>query len=157
MDLPRAVIISIINFSLFDCAEFHSEFQPLETTRHTPLTDKMSLHFFELPKVPANISPNNMLLLWLSLFKADTEEELEKIKAMEVPVMKQAINAYQRIAVSPEFKELEKMRSIARHNEAAALRHARNEERKLADTEWQSVLADKDAEIARLREQLDKK
>ena len=85
--------------------------------------------------------------------------------------MKQAINAYQRIAVSPEFKELEKMRSIARHNEAAALRHARNEERKLADTEWQSVVADKDAkladkdakladqaaEIARLREQLDKK
>jgi len=164
LDLPRAVIISIINFNLFNCTEFHSEFQPLEVTRHTLLTDKMSLHFFELQKLPTNVSSDNMLLLWLSLFKADTEEELEKIKAMEVPVMKQAINAYHRITVSPEFKELEKMRSIARHNEAAALRHARNEERKLADTEWQSVVADKDAkladkeaEIARLREQLGKK
>ncbi len=28
-----------------------------------------------------------MLLLWLLLFKAETEEELEKIKEMEVPIM----------------------------------------------------------------------
>lgn len=46
-----------------------------------------------------------MLLLWLSLFKADTEEELEKIKGMEVPVMSQAINAYYTITASSEFRE----------------------------------------------------
>ncbi len=28
-----------------------------------------------------------MLLLWLSLFRAETEEELEKMKEMEVPVI----------------------------------------------------------------------
>jgi len=55
---------------------------------------------------------------------------------------------------------LERLRSLARHNEAAALRHARDEERE----KWQNVVADKDAEIAdkeaeiaRLREQLEKK
>jgi predicted transposase/invertase (TIGR01784 family) len=127
LDLPRTVIISILNFKLFDCMEFHSEYQALEVTRHDPLTDKMSLHFFELPKIPAGLSVNNKLLLWLSLFKAETLEELEKIKALEVPVMDQAINAYQKIAVSPELREIERARSYARHNEASALYHAREE------------------------------
>ena len=47
MDLPRTVIISIINFDLFGCGEYYSEFQALEVTRHEPFTDKMSLYFFE--------------------------------------------------------------------------------------------------------------
>ena len=61
INLPRTVVISIINFNQLDCQEFHSEFRPLEVTRHELLTDKMSLHFFELPKLPKDISPNNML------------------------------------------------------------------------------------------------
>lgn len=76
--LPRTIIISIINFKLFDCAEYHSLFQALEVTRHTLLSDKTGFYFFELPKLPADVSQNSMLLLWLSLFKAETEEELEK-------------------------------------------------------------------------------
>ncbi|MCL2382440.1 MAG: hypothetical protein FWC64_12785 [Treponema sp.] len=43
--------------------------------------------------------------------------------------MEQAINAYQKITATPEFREMERMRSYARHNEAAALRHARDEGR----------------------------
>jgi hypothetical protein len=58
--------------------------------------------------------------------------------------MKQAIRAYHNITVTPEFKEMERLRSLARHNEASALRHARNEESK----RWQSVGADKDAKLA---------
>ena len=40
--LPRTIIISIIDFELFDCEEVHSEFQVLEVKRYTPLTDKCS-------------------------------------------------------------------------------------------------------------------
>jgi len=127
-DLPRTVIISIIDFNQFQCAHFHSEFCPLEVTRHERLTDKMSLHFFELQKLPAGeLTISNKLLLWLSLFKAGTEEELARIKALEEPIMEQAINAYQRISVSPEFRELERLRSMARHDEASALGEARQE------------------------------
>jgi len=123
-NLPRTVVISIIDFNLFGCKEFHSEYQALEITRHSPLTDKMGLHFFELPKVPEGLSKDNKLLLWLSLFKAETPEELEKIKTLEVPEMNEAISAYQRITVSPEFRELELERSLARHDEATALYYA---------------------------------
>ncbi len=120
-ELPKTVIISIIDFALFKCVEYHSFFQPLETTRYTLLSDKMGFHFFELPKLPDNIDGKNMLLLWLSLFKANTEEELEKIKEMEVPSMNQAINAYYTITASSEFREKERLRAKARHDEAQAL------------------------------------
>lgn len=70
-----------------------------------------------------------MLLLWISLFKAETEEELEKINEMEVPVMSQAINAYYTITASSEFREKERLRAKARHDEAQALYNARFEEK----------------------------
>lgn len=55
---------------------------------------------------------------------AETEEELEKIKEMEVPVMSQAINAYYTITASSEFREKERLRAKARHDEAQALHNA---------------------------------
>ena len=123
-DLPRTVIISIIDFRLFDCGEYHSFFQLFETTRHTLLSDKMGLHFYELPKLPSDFCGKDDMLLWLSLFKATTEEELEKIKALEVPIMDQAINAYYTITASSEFRERERLFEKARHDEAQALYNA---------------------------------
>jgi predicted transposase/invertase (TIGR01784 family) len=125
--LPRVIIISIVDFRLFDCVEYHSEFQALEVTRHTPLTDKFNLHFFELPKLPPAVSAENGLLLWLSLFRARTEEELKQIESLEVPMMKEAIGAYRSITVSPEFREAERLWTKARHDEAQALSKARRE------------------------------
>ena len=125
--LPRTIIISILDFKLFHCEEFHSFFQPLEVTRHTLLSDKMGFHFFELKKLPKEVAGDNPLLLWLSLFNAETEEDLEKIRAMEVPEMEQAINAYYTITASPEFRELERLREKARHDEAQALYYAKQE------------------------------
>jgi len=122
--LPRTLIISIIDFKLFDCEDYHSFFQPLEVNRHTLLSDKMGFHFFELKKLPDVVGETDALLLWLSLFKADTEEELQKIKGMGVPTMEQAINAYYNITASPQFREIERLREKARHDEAQALLHA---------------------------------
>jgi predicted transposase/invertase (TIGR01784 family) len=153
--LPRTIIISIINFKLFDCQEFHSEFQPLEVTRHTPLTDKMCLIFFELPKLPEIISAEDELKLWLALFKAETEEDLAKIEEMGVPIMNQAIEAYHSVVVSPEFKEVERLRIKASHDEAQALHNAERRGEKAEREKWQVVVLEKDTEIAELRKQLD--
>jgi predicted transposase/invertase (TIGR01784 family) len=163
--LPRTIVISIVNFNLFtDPQKYHSEFQILEVTSHEPLTDKMVLHFFELKKLPPLDVTDNSRDLWLKLFKADTEEELTKIEEMGVPIMSEAIVAYRHISASPEFKEIERMRSKARHDEAQALNNARLEERAIwqgvvaeKDAEWQGVVAEKDTEIAELRAQLGKK
>jgi predicted transposase/invertase (TIGR01784 family) len=146
--LPRTVIISIVDFKLFDCAEFHSQFRALEVTRHTLLTDKMSLHYFELPKLPKTVNADNGLELWLSLFNAETEEELKLIKDLEAPIMEQAISAYRHITAKDEFKEIERLYSLARHNEASALRHAAQVATEKADAKWKGVVADKDAALA---------
>jgi hypothetical protein len=106
------VIISIVAFKLFGCAEFHSEFQPLEVTRHTPLTDRMSLHYFELPKLPKTVSAEDSQKLWLALFRAETEEELKRIEALGVLDMEQAIGAYRHITTTDEFRELEQQRWV---------------------------------------------
>jgi len=60
--------------------------------------------------------------------------------------MKQAIEA-KRITIMPEYRESERLRSKARHDEAQALKKARHEERK----QWQSVVADKDTIISKHR------
>jgi len=150
INLPRTIIINILDFILFECEEHHSEFQALEVTRHTALTDKMSLHYYELPKLPKLLNADNAKELWLKLFQADTEEELNEIEALEVPVMSEAVNAYRRVVSSSELREIERLYSKARHNEAAALRHAKNER----DEHWQGVVAEKDAENSELRSQL---
>jgi predicted transposase/invertase (TIGR01784 family) len=163
IELPRTVIISIVAFRMFKCKEFHSEFQALEVTRHTPLTDKMSMHYFELPKLPDEVSADDELRLWLALFKANTEEELRQIEELEVPIMQEAIGAYHSVTATNEFKEIERLRELARHNEASALGNARRkaEARGLAKgiakgeaqerAKWQSVVAEKDALIAKLQ------
>jgi len=83
-------------------------------------------------------------------------------------VVEQVINAYTQITSDAEFREIERQRQLASHNEASALktraRQARDEER----TKWQGVvadmgtrladmdtrLADRDAENERLRAQI---
>ncbi len=94
-------------------------------TRHTPLTDKQVLHYFELPKLPEVVDAADGLKLWLTLFNAETEEDLAKIEALEVAVMQEAIGAYRKVASTGELREIERLRSLARHNEASALHHAR--------------------------------
>jgi predicted transposase/invertase (TIGR01784 family) len=167
-ELPRVIIVSIVSFKLFDCAEYHSEYQALEVTRHTRLTNRMSLYFFELPKLPKEMRADDELRLWLKLFDAETEEELRQIEALEAPIMNEAIGAYRSVTATEEFRTLERMRADARHNEAAALQNARREGRLEESEKWLKVvenkdaaladkdaaLADKDAEIARLRELL---
>jgi len=150
--LTRTIIISIVNFKMFDCEKFHSEFGVLELSRHEELTNKFRMHFFELTKLPETFSKDeeNRLQLWLSLFRAETEEEIAQIEALEVEEMEQAIQAYRHTAVSPEFKEAARLYSKARHDEAQALRDEREKERE----KWQDVVAEKEAEIAELRAKL---
>ena len=157
IDLPRTIIISILGFKLFDCEEYFSEHMALEVTRHTLLTDRLCLKYYELPKLPEVTDSADELGLWLALLNAKTEEDLKKLEDMEVPVMKQAIGAYRAATATDEFRQLERMRADARNREASALGHARREAIRETEEKWQGVVADKDAEIERLRAQLSQK
>jgi len=58
--------------------------------------------------------------------------------------VEQVINAYTRITADAEFREIERQRELAWHNEASALKTRERKER----MKWQGVVADKDAVIA---------
>jgi len=141
-NLPRTVVLSIVGFGLFECAEFHSEFRPLEVSRHEVLTDRMALHFFELTKLPEELDRENMLEMWLQLFNAETEDDLRKIKALGVPVMEQAIKAYKEITVRPAFLEAARILEEAKHNEASALGNAERRGRVEGEKKGQKKVLD---------------
>ena len=155
-ELPRTIVISILDITQFESsAEYHSEFQILEKVRNESLTDKMVLHFFELSKLPETLDREDMLLLWLALFKANTEEELMQIYELGVPELSEAVNAYHSVTASEEFKELERLRIKASHDEAQALFTA---EKRGAETErkkWQLANIQLLEEIDKLKQEIE--
>ena len=161
-EMPRTIMISILGFSLFpDPQKIHSEFQMLEVANHRPLTDKVVMHFFELTKLTKEMASDKAWQIWLNLINAKTEEDLSAIEALEVPVMKEAINAYRRVLTSSEYAEIEHLRHKADHDEAQALGNAERRGAKVEREKWQGVVAElnasnanKDKLIAKLQEQL---
>ncbi|MDR0936034.1 MAG: threonylcarbamoyl-AMP synthase [Oscillospiraceae bacterium] len=126
-EVPPIIHLNILDFNLFDCGEYHSEFRALEVKRHEQLTDRMSLHYFELQKMPEEVDTEDKLLLWLYFFKANSEEELSIIETLGVTEMTQAVEAYRSAVVDPELEELERIRWKAGLDEAHALAQARKE------------------------------
>jgi len=148
-NLPQTIIINIIDFPLFkDSKDFHSEFQLLEVTRKTPFTNKQILHFFELPKLPKKIDKNDLLLMWLALFKANTEEEFQMIEDMSVSEINEVVTAYRHLSRSPEFRELERQRDKAEMDESSRISYAEERGEARSNKRWKSVVADKDAALA---------
>jgi len=77
----------------------------------------------------------------------------EKIFLTEVPIMSAAVKAYRHVAASPEFREMARLRSKARHDEAQALNNARREER----VKLQGVIDEQAAIIVELQAQINNK
>jgi hypothetical protein len=139
--------------------DVHSEFQLLEVKRYTPLTDKCGLHFFELPKMPEveQINPESEKDLWLALFNAKTEEELQNLTNKGGEVMSQAVAAYRGVTATEEFRNLEWLREKTRRDESNALSYAKKQGAETERAKWQGVMAEKDALIAKLQAQLNEK
>lgn len=97
----------------------------MEVSTHDLLTDKCVLHYFELKKITKDIDHANNQELWLKLFRAETEEDLKEIVALEVPEMTQAVQAYHHITALSEFQEKERLWAKARLDESQALNNAR--------------------------------
>jgi len=86
----------------------------------------------------------NMIDMWMTLFKAESEEEFERIEKMGVPIMNEVIKAYRQVTASPEYREIERIRLRASHDEAQALY---NMERTVTER-WMGEVANRDAMIA---------
>ena len=79
-DAEKTICINILNFNLFDCKEYYSSFKIMEESRHSILTDRFSIVFFELKKLK-NARKNKPVEVWLDLINAETEGDLEMIES----------------------------------------------------------------------------
>lgn len=128
-ELKQSISINIINFNLFDCPGYHSHFMLMEKERHELLTDKCSIHFFELKKINKTINKNNRMELWLQLINAESEEELAMLENTNVPVIQKAVMVIHKMSADEKMREIARIREKAMHDEASALKGARAEGR----------------------------
>ncbi|MCR5599522.1 MAG: Rpn family recombination-promoting nuclease/putative transposase [Ruminococcus sp.] len=117
--LQPCIGIHILNFTLFPaCPEYHSSFSMREDNRHEQLTDKMQLHYLELPKVlkvsdKNKPDENDELRLWMQLFKAKTEEELDLLNATNVTAIQQGVKAVRTLSEDEKIREYVRQREKA--------------------------------------------
>ena len=123
-DLKRTVCINIINFDLFDCADYHSHFQVMESSRHEILSDKLSIHFVELKKLD-NVRKNQAMEDWLHLIDAETEGELMELQQRTmIPEVKETIVMLRQLSADEQVRRDAYYREKRLHDEATAIGNA---------------------------------
>ncbi len=141
-ELKRTVCINIINFNLFDCEDYHSQFKVMERDRHEVLSDKFAIHFFELKK-KNNVRKNAPMEDWLRLIDAETEDDLMAIqRTTQIPEVKKTIVKLRHLSADEQVRQEVYYREKRLHDEATALGHARRE----------GIAEERKKTIARMRE-----
>lgn len=126
-ELKHTICINIINFDLFGCKNYHSSFKVLESERGELLTDKFSIHFFELKKL-SKFKKNKRMEDWLNLINAETEGDLMEIQqTTTIPEVKDTIVMLRQLSADEKVRQEAYYREKRLHDEASALGHARRE------------------------------
>ena len=113
------------------CGDFFSIILMIFIKKETGevFSDKFSIHFFELKKVGRKPNPVSSRELWLQFINADSEEALDMISQTNVPIMKKAVNVIYDMSEDTKIREIARLREKALHDEASALKNAKEEGR----------------------------
>ena len=128
-ELKQTICINIINFDLFDCEDYHSNFRIFENERRELLTDKFSIHFFELKKL-GKFKRNRRMEDWLDLINAETESDLMEIQNKStIPEVHETIVKLRELSADEKLKREAYYREKRMHDEASAIIGSRREGR----------------------------
>ncbi len=113
-DLEQTYSVSILGFNFLSCTDYHSSYSILEDKRHEKLTDKLSIHIFELPKVPKELIGGDNKQMWMKLIKADSEEALEMVRTTtQNPAIQKGIDAVYALNADTVLREQIRQRDKA--------------------------------------------
>ena len=128
--LRQTVCVNILDFNLFnDYKGYHSHFQVLEKDRRELLTDKFSIHFFELKKL-GRYGSGKPVEEWLSLINAEKESDLMAIETTtQNPRIKEVIFKIRELSADEKFRELSFKREKYLHDRASELGDAKEKGR----------------------------
>ena len=128
-ELKKCISINIVNFNISDKPSYHSHYVIKEEDTGELFSDKLSIHFFELKKINRKINSKDRKELWLHLINAESEEELTMLQNTNVPVIQKAVMVIHQMSADEKMREIARMREKALHDEASALKGARDEGR----------------------------
>ena len=131
----RCICINILNFKMFDCKEYHSSFSVREDKRNELLTDRMHLHFFELPKVSTKPDTADSVQLWLQLFKAKRKGDFDMLKETNVAEIQKGIDVIYLLNEDEKIREQARQREIAEINYRSDISNAENKGRETGRVE----------------------
>jgi len=125
----RCICINILNFTMFECSEYHSSFSVREDNRGELLTDRMQIHFLELTKVNKISSKNesyksDALRLWMQLFKAKSEEELDMLKDTQIEAIQNGVKVIYDLSEDAKIREYVRQREKAEQDYYSDMAHA---------------------------------
>ena len=131
--LNRTVAINILGFNLFDANKYpdmHSCFGIYDVKTGCQLTDKLEIHFLELPKFKSrNVKEMNRMEKWAAYFSPSTpDEELAEIAASETAIQEamEVEDVFTKDEVAKRsYEKAEKFR----RDQAAQIRYATEEGR----------------------------
>ena len=123
--LKQTITINIINFNMFEGDDYHTEVAAMIKGKKEVFSDKFSMHFFELKKISKN--PKTSREQWLQFINADSEEDFEMVEATSMPIIQKAVKVIYDMSEDTKIRELARLREKALHDEASALRQAKDE------------------------------
>ncbi len=129
-ELDQTYSVNVLGFNYFDCKEYRSSFSILENERHELLTDKLSIHVFELPKVPKELISGDRVQEWMEIIKAESEEALDIVrKRTENPMINKAIDAICQLNADEKLREQIRVQQKAEYDYGNDMAVARDEGR----------------------------
>ena len=127
-ELDQTYSVNVLGFCYFDCKNYHSSFSILENERHEALTNKLSIHVFELPKVPRELISGDRVQEWMEIIKAESEEALDIIrKRTENPMINKAIDAICQLNADEKLREQIRVQQKAEYDYGNDIAVARDE------------------------------
>ena len=131
-DLRRTISVSVLDFNLFDCPGYHSEFCIMEKNRLEVLTDMLSMHFYELKKIKGieeNLNISDKKLLWLQLIKANREEEFKMLEESGNALIRRGVKTIYDVNADDNVREMIRMEEKRLLDQTYALNQAKREGR----------------------------
>lgn len=128
--------MNILGFRYLNCDEYHSSYSILEDKRYEKFTDKLSIHIFELPKVPKEMVSGDNKQQWMELIRADSEEALEMVRTTSTsPEIQKGIDKIYELNADTVLREQIRQRDKAIRDYENDMAVARSEGRSEGITE----------------------
>ena len=152
--LHQVISIIICDHVLLEEEKSYINDYELRNKHNRSFTDLQKLIILELPKLPE--TDDGALWPWLRFLLCKEKEEFEMLKK-KYPELEKPVKYANKMSLLERWRDERFHRNLAKIDEQCLHEQIRIDARKESDEKWQAVVANKDAQIAQLREQLKSK